>query len=35
MAAWEGYVKANTPDNANGLSESEKDELWEWVQERT
>lgn len=31
MAAVDGYVKANTPENERGLSEKEKDELWEFV----
>jgi len=32
MAAVDGYVKANSTDDA-GLSQKEKDELWEWVSE--
>jgi len=36
MAALEGYAKAHNPDpNGGGLSETEKDELWELVQERS
>jgi len=31
MAALDGYIKANTPDEPGKLSESEKDELWDWV----
>jgi len=30
LAAWEGYVKANSPED-NGLSTSEVDELWDWI----
>lgn len=33
MAAVDGYVKANTPDDGS-LSESEIDELWEWLQSK-
>lgn len=32
MAAVDGYVKANSTDDG-GLSQKEKDELWEWVSE--
>lgn len=28
----EGYIKANSPDDGKGLSDKEKDELWEWVE---
>ncbi len=31
MAALDGYIKANTPDEAGKLSESEKDDLWDWI----
>ncbi len=31
MAALDGYIKANTPDEPDKLSESEKDDLWDWV----
>ncbi len=34
MAAVEGYAKAHNPEQNGGLSETEKDELWELVQER-
>ena len=30
MAALDGYIKANSPDNG-GLSEKEKDELADWL----
>jgi hypothetical protein len=33
MAAIDGYVKANTPEDKQGLSGKEKDELWEMVLE--
>lgn len=32
MAAVEGWIKANTSDE--GQSAQEKDELWEWLQQR-
>ena len=32
MAAVDGYVKANSTDDG-GLSQAEKEELWEWVSE--
>lgn len=32
MAAIDGYVAANSPEESNGLSESEKDDLWEMLQ---
>ncbi len=32
MAAVDGYVTANSTDDG-GLSQKEKDELWEWVNE--
>lgn len=31
MAAFDGYIKANTPDEPGKLSETEKDDLWDWV----
>ncbi|WP_282186073.1 hypothetical protein [Ochrobactrum sp. Marseille-Q0166] len=31
MAALDGYIKANTPDEPGKLSESEKDDLWDWI----
>lgn len=31
MAAVEGHVKANTPEEENRLSDKEKDDLWEWM----
>ena len=31
MAALDGYIKANTPDEPGKLSETEKDDLWDWV----
>lgn len=31
MAAIDGYVKANTPEDNQGLSTAEKEELWEWL----
>lgn len=30
LAASEGYIKANSPEDG-GLSEKEKDELWDWL----
>lgn len=32
MAALEGFTEANSPDDG-GLSEKEKDELWDWLGE--
>ncbi len=32
MAAMDGYIKANTPNEPGKLSESEKDDLWDWLQ---
>ncbi|SFV33167.1 hypothetical protein SAMN05216456_1907 [Devosia crocina] len=32
-AAWHGYVNANSPKEGNKLSESEKDYIWERLQE--
>jgi hypothetical protein len=32
-AAWHGYVRANTPQQGNKLSETEKDRIWERMQE--
>lgn len=32
-ASWHGYVKANTPQQPNKLSEAEKDRIWERMQE--
>lgn len=34
LAAVEGYVKANSVDDANGLSSREADELWEWMKNK-
>ncbi|GLU29468.1 hypothetical protein Brsp01_47010 [Brucella sp. NBRC 12950] len=31
MAALDGYIKANTPDEPGKLSDSEKDDLWDWI----
>ena len=31
MAALDGYIKANTPDEPGKLSEAEKDDLWDWI----
>lgn len=31
MAALNGYIKANSSDEPGKLTESEKDELWDWV----
>lgn len=31
MAAVDGYIAANTPENERGLSDKEKDELWNWL----
>lgn len=28
-SAWHGYIQANTPKQANKLSETEKDSIWE------
>ncbi|MHC3940226.1 hypothetical protein ACI0FR_01536 [Paenochrobactrum sp. BZR 201-1] len=33
MASVDGYVKANTPEDKQGLSGKEKDELFEWLDE--
>ena len=31
MAALDGYIKAHSSDEPGKLTESEKDELWDWV----
>lgn len=31
MAAVEGYIKANTPEDDGKLGSKEADELWEWM----
>jgi len=33
MAAVEGYVKANSPDDGK-LSDADVDDLWKWMQEK-
>jgi hypothetical protein len=33
MSALDGYSKANSAEGDKSLSDSEKDELWEWLQE--
>lgn len=35
QAAVDGWVAAHAPERANGLSEAEKDDLWEAVLEKT
>lgn len=32
MAALEGYVTAHDPEAEKRLTDSEKDELWNWIQ---
>jgi hypothetical protein len=32
MAALEGFVSAHDPDGDKRLSDSEKDDLWQWLQ---
>lgn len=32
-SAWHGYVRANTPQERNRLSEPEKDRIWERMKE--
>ncbi|WGG61947.1 hypothetical protein [Brucella intermedia] len=32
LAAVEGYIKSNTPDDGKGLSAAEVDELFDWIQ---
>lgn len=32
-ASWHGYVRANTPQQGNKLTESEKDRIWDRMQE--
>lgn len=32
FAAMDGWMKANGGDGGSSLSESEKDEIWEWMQ---
>jgi hypothetical protein len=32
MAAVDGYIKANTSEDDKGLSKSEIDEVWQWMQ---
>lgn len=31
MAAVDGYITANTPENERGLSDKEKDDLFAWL----
>ncbi|MBB5091752.1 hypothetical protein HNQ68_002293 [Pseudochrobactrum saccharolyticum] len=31
MASLDGYIAANTPENDKGLTEKEKNELFEWL----
>jgi len=33
-AACEGYAEAHTVESSTTLSQSEADEIWEWMQER-
>lgn len=33
MAAVDGYIKANTPDDGK-MTEPEVDELWDWLQSK-
>lgn len=33
LAALDGFIKANSSDDENVLSDKEKDELWEWLEE--
>lgn len=33
LAAWEGYVQANSTEEDNKLSAKEADELWDWIEE--
>lgn len=32
LAALEGYVLAHNPDADKALTESEKDDIWQWLQ---
>lgn len=32
LAAWEGYVQANSTDEDKKLSVKEADELWNWIE---
>ena len=32
LAALDGFAEANNPEPAGKLSDTEKDELWEWLQ---
>jgi hypothetical protein len=34
MAALEGFVSAHDPDGEKRLTEGEKDDLWQWLQEK-
>jgi len=31
LAALDGYIEANDPDGEKKLSETEKDDLWDWL----
>ncbi|MCB5201884.1 hypothetical protein LH464_05250 [Neorhizobium sp. T786] len=31
LAALDGFIEANDPDGDKKLNESEKDDLWEWL----
>lgn len=33
LAAWEGFIQANSPEEEKKLSPKEVDELWDWIED--